>query len=59
MWLSTWWYNVAQQDKNHSPCTTDLIVIQGGRVLSVDPFHENQEGNEVKCHRFLRLTVTH
>lgn len=57
MWLSTWWYNVAQQDKNHSPCTTDLIVSWGGRLLSVEPFHENQEGNEGKCFRFLRLRV--
>lgn len=59
MWLSTWWYNVAQQDKNHSPCTTDLIVSQGGRLLSVEAFHENQEGNEGKWFCFLRLTVIH
>jgi len=57
MWLSTWWYNVAQQDKNHSPCTTALIVSQGGRLLSVVPIHENQEDNEGKCSCFLRLTV--
>lgn len=57
MWLSTWLYNVAQQDKNHSPCTTDLS--QGGRLFSVVPSHENQEDNEGKCYCVLRLTIIH
>lgn len=59
MWLSAWWYNVAQQEKKHSPCTTDLILSQGERLLSAVPFQEYEQDNEGKWFSFLRLTMNH